>query len=159
MVWEQTKTIMNGYQTHLPEWLDVSRLVNGLDVGTIRNYAILHDCGKPECLVIGDDGRRHFPDHAKVSERVAMQLGCNDDVTWLIANDMWMHMCSSEDVHQVDLSRHDLIRIQVLVAFAEIHANATMFGGVQTTSFKIKYKHVVKRAKVLYDRMTINGLI
>lgn len=151
--------IMNGTQPHLPEWLNVSRLVKGLDVDTVRNYAILHDCGKPECLVIGDDGRRHFPDHAKASESVATQLGCSDDVTWLIANDMWMHTCSAEDVNRVGLLRHDLIRVQMLVAFAEIHANAAMFGGIQTTSFKIKYKHVVKRAKVLYDRMTMNGLI
>ncbi len=151
--------IMNGRQTHIPDWLDISRLTDGLDVNLIRNYAILHDCGKPACLVIGEDGRRHFPDHASVSGKLAEQMGCSNDVKWLITNDMWMHTCSSDEVHAAVLHRHDLVRIQILVALAEIHANATMFGGVQTTSFKIKYKHVAKRSKVLYDRMINNGLI
>ena len=37
----------------------------------------------------------------------------------------------------------------LLVALSEIHANAEMFGGIESTSFKIKWKQIDKRGNAI----------
>jgi hypothetical protein len=39
----------------------------------------------------------------------------------------------------------------LLSALAEVHSNANMFGGIDSTSFKIKWKHLDKRGKKAVD--------
>lgn len=38
----------------------------------------------------------------------------------------------------------------MLVGLAEIHANAEMFGGLDSTSFKIKFKHIDVRGRQVF---------
>jgi hypothetical protein len=40
-----------------------------------------------------------------------------------------------------------------VAGWAEIHANAAMFGGFESTSFKIKRKHLLSRGKALAARI------
>jgi len=58
------------FQWRLPEWAADKHLWNKLfDIDTVKMYQIFHDCGKPYCVTVDEQGRRHFPDHAAVSAR------------------------------------------------------------------------------------------
>lgn len=37
----------------------------------------------------------------------------------------------------------------LLTGLAEVHANASMFGGIESTSFKIKWKNLDKRGRAI----------
>jgi tRNA nucleotidyltransferase (CCA-adding enzyme) len=41
---------------------------------TLRLAALFHDAGKPESLLIGPDGERHFYEHERISERIAKSV-------------------------------------------------------------------------------------
>jgi hypothetical protein len=51
---------------------------------------------------------------------------------------MDMHLMKPSEIGSYD--RPDLIPTLLLAALSEIHANSTMFGGMDSTSFKIKWK-------------------
>lgn len=63
---------------------------------------------------------------------------------------MVLHTIKSEELEQkiTQFSQADWLTLLV-VAFAELHANAEMFGGTNNTSFKIKFKQLDKRGKQL----------
>src|SRR3546814_665700 len=51
----------------LPDWVETPGLLDRLlSDDVIEAYQVHHDCGKPYCLRIDDEGRRHFPAHAAV---------------------------------------------------------------------------------------------
>lgn len=117
----------------------------------LQTYAIYHDCGKPYCIQYDDQGHHHFPNHAQVSYNIWMQnTGC-DNIGWYILHDMDFHTLrgSCLDVLITDRRSVELL----LMAYSEIHANASMFGGIESTSFKIKKKRLDKafnKIKLLY---------
>ncbi len=41
---------------------------------TVRMAALLHDCGKPACKTVGEDGVAHFYGHSKESEKQAAEI-------------------------------------------------------------------------------------
>lgn len=46
------------------------------------------------------------------------------------------------------------IAISLLITgLSEIHANASMFGGIESTSFKIKYKQIDSRGKAILKQL------
>jgi len=127
----------------------------------VRTYHIFHDCGKPYCLTIDADGKKHFPNHAAESARVFRELFIENrefDATkdsglllmteQLIKLDMWAHTCRGEEI--TEFCKHPLAPTLLLTAWAEIHANAEMFGGFESTSFKIKRKHLAKVTRRLH---------
>lgn len=59
---------------------------------------------------------------------------------------MFFHTCSAKDLEETDLTTEQLSAL-LLTSLAEIHANAEMFGGVESTSFKSKYKQIDRRGK------------
>ena len=66
-----------------------------------RTYHIFHDCGKPVCLEIDSDGRRHFPDHAKHSTEIYRQVFPDDTQTAdLISKDMLCHTLKGTDADE-----------------------------------------------------------
>ena len=116
---------------------------------TLKYYTILHDCGKPYCLDIDSDGKRHFPDHANESYKVFSKIFNDDIVSHLIKHDMDIHLLKSDGVEKFCENSYCLTLL--LVGLAEIHSNANMFGGINSTSFLIKKKSILKRGKSIIN--------
>jgi len=110
---------------------------------TLYWYHRYHDCGKPLCRQVDAEGRSHYPGHAEVSARTWLDCGGAPEVGRLIGLDMAVHLATAEEMARlVELPEaHSLY----LTALAEIHANAPMFGGFDSTSFKAKAKHLDRR--------------
>ncbi len=148
----------------LPKWFSIYReqlRQHCPDEITAQLYAINHDCGKPYCLEIDEDGRRHFPDHAKVSAQIWESLGGDPRVGKLIADDMVIHTASAEEIAQrleSDWSCDHALTL-LLTSLAEIHSNAKMFGGIESVSFKSKYKKVEQRGTQILKKLfpAVNG--
>lgn len=149
LVYYLRQNIKLDYEWKLPDWIItnkdfiLSKLYN--DDSTER-YHIYHDCGKPYCKTIDSEGKHHFPDHANVSYQIWNQLYPNDSVVSnLIRSDMDIHCLKSEQIEEF-ANRPEAITL-ILTGLSEIHANASMFGGIESTSFKIKWKQIDKRGK------------
>jgi hypothetical protein len=132
----------------LPEWVHDPLLWSQvLPLASVRQYQIYHDCGKPHCLTVDEQGRRHFPDHARISEQVWASLGQDAQIGTLIGQDMDIHVLKALEVENF-AQRHTAATL-LLTGLAEIHANAEMFGGIDSVSFKIKYKQINQRGKAI----------
>lgn len=121
----------------LPDWCTQEFLEKIGDIHLISTYLVYHDAGKPFCRTVDSEGRQHFPNHAEVSYQV-MKGHLSPEIRELIRRDMDMHLMKPSEIRSYD--RPDLIPTLLLAALSEIHANATMFGGIESTSFKIKWK-------------------
>jgi hypothetical protein len=135
----------------LPDWFDPELINLCPDLETMELYHIYHDCGKPYCLTIDDEGRRHFPDHARISASIWRVNGGDPTIAELIARDMDMHLLKPAEADTYD--RIDLAPALLLTALAELHANASMFGGIESTSFKIKWKALNKLGRKLINQL------
>ncbi len=134
------------YEWKLPDWFaskDLWRL--RLSESVIEEYQVNHDCSKPLVRTLGEDGKVHFPDHAKASEAIWLHVGGNADAARLMGMDMDIHLLKAEG--QEDFAKRREAATLLLTGLCEIHANASMFGGIDSTSFKIKWKHIDKRGK------------
>lgn len=105
----------------------------------------MHDCGKPFCLEIDETGRRHFPNHAQISYDVFTRFYNDPVAAELILHDMDIHMLKAEGVDEFLKNPNALTHL--LIGLSELHSNARMFGGIESTSFKIKYKSICQRGK------------
>lgn len=140
------------YQWQLPEWIYSKALITNLPIDqVIHDYHLFHDVGKPLCLTIDEDGRRHFPCHADVSTQLWLDSGGSQEVADLISMDMDIHLLKADGIEE--FSSRKQANILLLTGLAEIHANASMFGGITSTSFKIKYKQIEKRGKVIVKHL------
>ncbi len=148
----------------LPEWIRHpiirGQLVHpNTDRESIDLYQVYHDCGKPMCLTVDEEGRRHYPNHAEVSK--ARWLECSDGssialyIARLIGKDMLVHTAKPSEV--VELARDPDIIVLLLTALAEVHSNAAMFGGTDSTSFKIKWKHLNRIGGRIVDAIVAQG--
>lgn len=100
----------------------------------LHTYALFHDIGKTITHVDG-----HYPNHAQVSADIWRQLDPREHVARWIENDMAIHTMSQEEFSKLpDRDKHRL------VGLAEVYANAEMFGGFDSDSFKIKLKKVIR---------------
>jgi hypothetical protein len=138
----------------LPDWLDdfkncLSKTL--IDKTLTDEYQIFHDCGKPYVVTVDDEGKRHFPNHSEMSYQVWLNAGGNHVVAELIRKDMDVHLLKDEGVEEFCKSQHATTLL--LTGFAEIHANSQMFGGIDSTSFKIKWKHLNRRGKAIVSRL------
>lgn len=117
-----------------------------LPVNLIKRYVIYHDCGKPYCRIVDEEGRQHFPNHAEVSAITYRQTFPNDwSLVWnLISLDMVFHTETVERIEEINM-RQEMINTLLLAAVAEINSNAQMFGGYDSDSFKIKFKKINRR--------------
>lgn len=138
----------------LPQWfLDEHKfIINNLhDWDIIRTYARYHDAGKPRCKVIGEDGKQRFPNHAEVSKQTFLEAYPEEHlIAELIGLDMIMHTEKYEQIMKRNLPARTLVTL-LITAFAEIHANAELFGGISSESFKIKSKKLDKLGKKLVN--------
>jgi hypothetical protein len=131
-------------------WLEFQKeILSSLHArSTIKHYTIFHDFGKPTVRVVDTGGKVHFPQHAEASRQFWINHFGDNDVARLIGLDMVMHTEKKEQIAERNLSLKDSITLLV-VALAELHANAELFGGIASTSFKIKYRHLEKVGKSL----------
>lgn len=137
----------------LPEWVYDNKdllLSNLPDEKTLKLALIFHDCGKPFCRVVDIDGKQHFPNHAKVSYDIFNEVFNNGKAAQLILHDMDIHLLKSGDIEEFKKNPNHLTHL--LIGLSEIHSNANMFGGIESTSFKIKWKSIQKNGKKLIEK-------
>lgn len=140
----------------LPDWIYDPLLVEAqMDSVTLKNYMVFHDCGKPYCRVVDEEGKVHFPDHARVSEEIWLSIGGNKQVARLIGMDMDIHLLKGDGVEA--FAQREEAASLLLAGLCEIHSNASMFGGMDSTSFKMKWKHLNRRGKAIVKAMDSEG--
>jgi hypothetical protein len=138
----------------LPNWCLEFRhnlLKNLLPKDIIEEYTIFHDCGKPYCMIVDENGKRHFPNHAEKSRQTWLSLGGSPTVANLIGMDMMIHTMKSNEIDE--FIKHKEAITLLIVGLAEIHANAEMFGGIDSTSFKIKLKQINKKGEQICQKL------
>jgi hypothetical protein len=146
-------------QWRLPSWYEDNKelLLNGLlDFEILKTYQIYHDCGKPFCRIVDESGKQHFPNHASVSADTWYQITQDKQVSELMRMDMDIHLLKADGVDEFS-TRREAISL-LLTGLSEIHANASMFGGLDSVSFKIKKKNIFKRGKNIIDYLLKNKI-
>lgn len=140
----------------LPKWFTENatwiRATLAPDFDTIIEYQKWHDCGKPYCRTVDDDGRIHYPDHAKISADIWRELGGDPFIADLIEHDMDCHLLRPAEAEAFAKQPNALILL--VTALCELHANATMFGGLSSDSFKIKYKRLERCGQIILNQLT-----
>lgn len=139
------------YSWRLPEWIHDPKLWdNILDLKTILRYQIYHDCGKPFCLTEDKQGR-HFINHAEWSYKIWKLCNQSEQEATLMKMDMDMHIMKSDDVEEFAKCKEAATLL--ITSLCEIHSNANMFGGIESTSFKIKWKKINKFGKRIINKL------
>ena len=139
------------YEWNLPDWLYENKeliLSNLPSDRILKYYTILHDCGKPYCLETDSVGKKHFPNHTNVSYEVFSQIFDDKIAADLIKHDMDIHLLKSDGVEEFCKNPYHLTLL--LVGLSELHSNSNMFGGLDSTSFKIKWKSINQRGKQIF---------
>ena len=142
------------YDWLLPDWIYENKdfILNSLPSDqTLDLYTTYHDCGKPFCITIDDDGKRHFPNHAEVSYQIFTKVFDDPIVADLIRHDMDIHLLKSDGVS--DFCQNPYALTLLITGLSEIHSNASMFGGTNSTSFKIKHKCITQRGKQIINQL------
>lgn len=138
----------------LPNWFFQYRqqiLARLLPLDIIEEYTIYHDCSKPYCIQYDNMGKKHFPNHAELSYQKWLEVGGNEDAALLMKMDMDIHSLKDKDV-EIFCKKSQAITL-LLVGLAEIHSNAVMFGGLDSISFKIKYKQISRRGGAICKKL------
>jgi hypothetical protein len=138
----------------LPNWFFQYRqqiLSKLLSLDIIEEYTIHHDCGKPYCLTYDEQGKKHFPNHAEVSHQTWINVGGNELAARLMQMDMMIHTIKDKDIENF-IKNPEAITL-LISGLAEVHSNAKMFGGTDSTSFKIKWNQINKRGKAICQKL------
>lgn len=144
----------DGIDNELWQWL----LDNQYDKEIMKNYHIYHDCGKPACRVLDDEGRQHFPNHAQHSYFLHQQTFDLSKASEMIRLDMHFHQLKADDLSAwLKTLNDELMASLYLSALAEINANSIMFGGTDSTSYKIKKKQLLKAARKIQSIVSIEA--
>lgn len=163
-IWEQLRKLIEDDASgmRLPQWYTQYKdqiLSNIHSPHILQQYAVYHDCGKPYCLEIDSDGKRHFPNHADISKsKYTEHFGDDGDhqlIARLIGLDMIFHIENTDQIIARGLSTETLCSL-MLSALAEIHSNACTFypdEGIESTWFKIKFKKLDKIGSKICKRL------
>lgn len=161
-VWEHVQELL-GYMRgenslkrdwRLPAWIEEYKSTIIDIIGNTQDmqlYCMYHDCGKPYCRIVDEHGKNHFPNHAEVSKEIFLHVGGDKNVANLIGWDMILHSENAETIQKYlqEWSPRETM-ILLVAAVAEIHSNARLFGGMESTSFKIKWKQIDKRGRQIF---------
>ncbi len=108
-------------------------------------YHYFHDCGKPFCHTVDADGKEHYPNHAQVSYDMYIEMFGETAYAEMILHDMDFHTKRGDEINEIwKLPYADHLYI---TAWSELFANALMFGGTESDSFKIKRKRLIAAFK------------
>jgi hypothetical protein len=147
---------MPGMTWRLPKWFvdnaDFIRAQVNPNFDDICTYQQWHDCGKPFCRIVDEEGKVHYPNHASTSAQIWRSLGGNPFIGELIERDMDCHLLRPADALEYARKEHALILL--VTALCELHANASMFGGIESDSFKIKFKRLDKCGATILKELT-----
>ena len=145
---------------YIPNWLKNNKEYFKLAIKdklyTIEKYIIWHDIGKFACKTIDEDGRTHYPNHTEESYKLAKEYlpEIGSEAHSLIRLDMELHTAKVDRIpFLVNLEN---LSILLLSALASIHSNAEMFGGFNSTSFKIKYKNLTKLGDRIFEALHLS---
>lgn len=137
----------------IPYWDALQKDIANWDPVDIALYHIFHDCGKPYCQSEDERGK-HFSDHTKKSAETWIEIGGSEVIASWMLHDMDIHLIKADEIDAfMEIPGSEIL---LLTGLAAIRANAEMFGGTDSTSFKIKMKHWERRAKA-YLRRRYNG--
>lgn len=161
-VWEYTKEIIKFLKDEdynkniiIPKefYIHKEKLLNSLiDLDRIKEYTIFHDVGKVYCISYDEFGKVHFPNHAEISSQIWLKLGGDPIVARCMKHDMDIHKIKANEVEEF-LKIPEAITL-LIVGLAEINSNAiSLFGGTDSTSFKIKYKQIERRSREIFRRL------
>ena len=114
-------------------------------------YQLWHDCGKPATRQVDADGRVHYPDHADASSRIWLQLGGEPEIAELIRRDMECHLLRPAGA--AAFAKTPFALELLITSLCELHANATMFGGMDSESFKIKFKRLDRCGSIILKEL------
>ena len=134
----------------IPDWLNshkksIRQVLYSKEL--LGRYALFHDLGKPYCSEKDPDGQVHFVDHEKVSAKFWNNLFPNEDLIYkLILNDLKIHKLKATEVEEFCLDKRLAVNL-LLSGLAAIYSNQELFGGLESTSFKIKFKTIKQRGK------------
>lgn len=134
----------------LPDWIFKYRehlYYKLLPLDIIKEYAIFHDLGKPYCLTIDEQGKKHFPNHPKVSYDTWLSINDNQQIAKLILMDMKIHTIKANEIDEF-IKNEEAITL-LMSGLSEVHSNALLFGGTDSLSFKIKWNQINKRGKTI----------
>lgn len=151
---EFLKTGQISGEWRLPDWLSTysQQLLSVLlSRDIIEEYTIYHDCGKPYCKSVDENGMPHFSNHAEVSYSTWLSVGGRLGAAKLMKMDMMIHTMKACDIDE--FITHPEACTLLLVGLAEVHSNAKMFGGMDSTSFKIKWNQINKRGKAICQKL------
>jgi len=152
---EHVERCFPNWVQHLPKWFHTWRTqlaeATNDTAGVAQVYLEWHDCGKPFCLEYDASGRPHYPDHAQVSARLWEQLGGSATVAQLMAQDMDLHTLPPSAMP--DFAKREHAALLLIATLAAVNANAQMFGGFESDSFKIKAKQLEARGKRLCEAL------
>lgn len=138
------------YNWILPKWIYNSILIENLpNDQIIKIYCIFHDIGKYRCITYDEQGKKHFPNHAEISYKTFKKYFDNPVSAELIRKDMDFHLLRTDKLKE--FSEYKYCTTLILSALSEIHSNAEMFGGINSTSFKIKWKHTDRRGRQIIN--------
>ncbi len=146
-VWEQYCYLLED-QSKLPPTIkdNFTQLVaNQYPINIVQPYLCYHDCGKPYCIT-EKEGKVSFPNHVNISAKLFREAGGNILSAQLIELDMIFHLEKADDILAKNLESKTLATL-MLSAWAAIFANAQMFGGEESESFKIKKSQLTSRCK------------
>jgi len=138
----------------LPDWLPkysdqlVAKL---LPTDVIEEYLVYHDCSKPYCQTIDDEGKTHFTGHAELSYAIWLSYGGNHQAAKLMKMDMIVHQMKTSEIDE--FIKNPEAATLLLAALSEIHANAALFGGFDSVSFKIKFKHLNRIGNKICEKL------
>lgn len=144
------------YNWKLPLWLIENKkfiLEQLLPIGILSNYQIYHDIGKPYCKIyeLDNQSKYHFPNHTEKSAEIWKSISPDNNIVKLISMDMDIHTMKA--IHIDEFIKHNEAISLLITGLSEIHANAEMFGGIESTSFKIKYKQIDSRGKQIIKKL------
>jgi hypothetical protein len=153
---EVTKGHQTKFEWILPEWwlAEAPKLLPLLpDVYTLEQYTTWHDCGKPRCRTVDEEGKVRYPGHAEASSELFRELYPGREcVARLIESDMDFHLLKFDGVKAFS-SKPEAATL-LFSALAEIHSNMEMFGGSESISFKIKWKAFRRLAQYVVKALT-----
>jgi len=137
----------------MPEWVEKLRPLQ-LPLEIMKDYLIYHDCGKPFCRVIDEEGKQHFPDHAQKSYETWMQYAETEQdrqIGKLILMDMDCHTIKGEAIDEF-IKKPEAPSL-ILAGLAEIHSNAQWLQQLDSDQFKIKWKRIDKIGRRLVAKV------